>query len=202
MRQSGWERTRRWIERQLKRGKSLNTEIDFDPDHPWECVIESCTLDKRWWDEHITEVISDMERAMGRPNPAAAAQQFDAALSPGLLQPPPAPHWASRDRNTRTPAPSPQQPNQPQHPSRPVKGKNKGGNSNRRDKGGGKGVIGKKLKQQMPTSSDGQELCYKWNKHPDGCQTVCPHPRTHLCTQCRGPHRECSGECTGKPYKF
>ena len=39
------------------------------------------------------------------------------------------------------------------------------------------------------SSGIGEELCYQYNRHKGGCESVCPAGRLHLCEWCLGDHR-------------
>ena len=44
MRSDRWARELQWITTQVEKNRPLRTDSDFDPQHPWECVIESSVL--------------------------------------------------------------------------------------------------------------------------------------------------------------
>ena len=62
------------------------------------------------------------------------------------------------------------------------KGKGKGGKS--KDKGSDKGQLGNRTRD-----SRGIEVCFKWNRDPEGCTKPCAAWRAHVCEWCLGGHR-------------
>ena len=47
------------------------------------------------------------------------------------------------------------------------------------------------------TTATGSQICFAYNRAPDGCATVCPTNRKHVCEFCLEPHR--SIECPRHP---
>eukprot|EP00971_Amphidinium_carterae_P115718 2291868-Amphidinium_carterae.1 len=43
----------------------------------------------------------------------------------------------------------------------------------------------------------GKQICYAWNRNTNGCSSICPTGRLHVCEYCLQNHR--SIECTKKP---
>ena len=52
-----------------------------------------------------------------------------------------------------------------------------------------KGKLKKRPDGRYLESPNHTELCYTWGRNADGCQSVCPAGRAHVCEWCLGAHR-------------
>ena len=71
----------------------------------------------------------------------------------------------------------------------PRKGKGGDRASGTDSKGKGKGVDAQRADGRYFKTRDGKQLCYDFNRKPDGCAAVCKNKRAHNCELCRGSHR-------------
>ena len=55
----------------------------------------------------------------------------------------------------------------------------------------------RRLDGRHRTTATGSQICFAYNRAPDGCATVCPTNRMHVCEFCLEPHR--SIECPRHP---
>lgn len=78
-------------------------------------------------------------------------------------------------------------------PPPPAAGRGKGkGKGNKGQKGNGNGNDSKDMNGDFFRTADGVQICWAWNKKPDGCTTPCPNERAHVCKTCRLAHRGCA----------
>ena len=179
MRSEGWERKRRSIEDQVRRGAYHDV---FDPTMPWAAVIRDAAADHRYWQENVKDLCGLATRRGAALDQATRAELATAAAGAG---PGAGVHTGEADGHSGG-----------GRPNRPEKAKKGAG-----QKGAGRGLNGKERRgdKRFVKNTKGVELCFIWNRAKDGCEAKCPRDRAHQCEWCLGPHRAVDPACEKKP---
>jgi hypothetical protein len=202
MRSEHLERIRRECVRKHADGKLP----EYDDTKPWDIVFREAALKEEYWAREV-----DKKVLLHSLNMANTAKLSDEGY--GTLEEAPNPVTGSRGsggKKRRDPS-SDSETSRPRKKAikkntrrfKPVAETPKGPGKGQK-KGGGKGSGKHETAQGHTMQHDGRyfkisgtEVCFAWNRSPDGCSDICPHARAHACEKCAGPHRSIG--CKVKP---
>ena len=193
MRSELWERTRRHIEKDRKRGAYL---YRFNEDMPWEAVIRDSANNRDFWTDNVRDIIS----AVRGSGPPTLRSMEEAALDFGadIAASGPGPS-AGVEAASRPAFPGGAGGGAPRGDRPPAKRRKKSAASvkkaqDRRMANGTKRKDGRRV-----VDEDGHEICFQWNRTPAGCVNgKCPNGRVHKCEFCLvTEHRTCG--CPAHP---
>ena len=196
MRRAHLERVRRRLTSEHHELTTAGLRSDFDPAMPWDAVFREAARDRDFWDKEVDKKVVQFATHQ-RTKDELSDQGFGSikfAQQPGAASAPSGSGdgtQARKRRGAQSGGGAQKRPdNRPPPPPQGGKG-GKGGKGNNKGKDANKKVNGK-----YAMDANGRQLCWAWNRAPDGCQAVCPQGRIHLCEICRGAdppegHRTC-----------
>lgn len=196
MRSERWEYILAEAEAAKTAATSQGRPHDLDEAKPWDYVIKASVSDEFFWRTELSEKIGLYSNHLATiselADPGFGTPTFvgDGGGAGGSFQ--------SHKRRR-------------QNSSAPQASKGGGGGSSGSGKGAGKGKNkstgkggpadsgkgkrgGKAAGKHVRTADNKRQLCWEWNRQPNGCSDRCPAGRAHQCEICLGNHR--SINCT------
>ena len=175
MRSEQWDRLRRRAETEKAAAIAEGRPHPFDETMPWDHVLKLATGDAEFWQEELVQkailFATHLQSAAQLTDPGHGVATLGGGGGGGGGRAPKRKRENRGDKSTSEGAKN-------------GGGKGKAGDKGKNGKAKGKGKWHAK-------TAEGKEICFAWNKTPDGCDSKCPNGRAHVCEYCFGSHRGC-----------